>query len=172
MFVCVCLRSADTVCVCLCGDDTVCVSLRSADTVCVCVCAVVRSRLQRLRSLWGEVHQRAQEREAKLLQVLDLAGRFWAESGALLGTLRDAQDITKKLEDPAVSPAHITQQLETTKARTAQETLPGSYVCMHEHCMCHISVYEHCMGHISVYEHCMGHISVRMCTAWVIYLYA
>ncbi|XP_061087108.1 uncharacterized protein LOC133121714 isoform X2 [Conger conger] len=77
---------------------------------------VMRSRLQRLHSLWGEIRQRAQEREAKLLQVLDLAGRFWAESGALLGTLRDAQDITKKLEDPAVSPAHITQQLETTKA--------------------------------------------------------
>ncbi|KAJ8333313.1 hypothetical protein SKAU_G00422090 [Synaphobranchus kaupii] len=77
---------------------------------------VVRSQLQRLRSLWGEIRQRAQEREAKLLEVLDLAGKFWAESGALLGTLRDAQDITKKLEEPAVSPAHIAQQLETTKA--------------------------------------------------------
>ncbi|XP_035285086.1 microtubule-actin cross-linking factor 1-like [Anguilla anguilla] len=80
----------------------------------------VRSRLQRLRSLWAEIRQRAQEREAKLLEALDLAGRFWAESGALLGTLRDAQDITRKLEDPAVSPAHITQQLETTKAWRAE----------------------------------------------------
>ncbi|KAI1894997.1 hypothetical protein AGOR_G00101440 [Albula goreensis] len=81
---------------------------------------VVRARLRRLRSLWEEIRQRAQEREGKLLEVLDLAGKFWAESGGLLGMLREAQDITRKLEDPAVSPAHIRQQLDTTKAWRAE----------------------------------------------------
>ncbi|XP_036397778.1 microtubule-actin cross-linking factor 1-like [Megalops cyprinoides] len=77
---------------------------------------VVRSQLRRLCSLWEEIRQRAQEREAKLLEVLDLAGKFWADSEALLGTLRDAQDVARGLEEPAVNPALIKQQMETTKA--------------------------------------------------------
>ncbi|KAJ8398032.1 hypothetical protein AAFF_G00431090 [Aldrovandia affinis] len=82
---------------------------------------VVRSQLRRLRALWEEIRQRAQEREGKLLEVLDLAGKFWTKSRGLVGMLRDAQDITKKLEDPALSPRPIRQQLETTKASILRE---------------------------------------------------
>uniref|UniRef100_A0A671N7K4 Microtubule-actin cross-linking factor 1-like n=1 Tax=Sinocyclocheilus anshuiensis TaxID=1608454 RepID=A0A671N7K4_9TELE len=81
----------------------------------------VRSRLLRLRSLWDEIRQRAEEREGKLQDVLDLAGKFWADMAALLSTLRDSQDIVKDLEDPGVDPSLIKQQIEAAEA-IKQET--------------------------------------------------
>ncbi|XP_035285061.1 microtubule-actin cross-linking factor 1 isoform X25 [Anguilla anguilla] len=80
----------------------------------------VRSRLLRLRSLWDEIRQRAEEREGKLQDVLDLAGKFWADMGALLSTLRDSQDIVKDLEDPGVDPSLIKQQIEAAEAIKAE----------------------------------------------------
>ncbi|KAM9419819.1 microtubule-actin cross-linking factor 1-like isoform 33-T33 [Salvelinus alpinus] len=80
----------------------------------------VRSRLLRLRSLWDEIRQRAEEREGKLTDVLDLAGKFWADMAALLSTLRDSQDIVKELEDPGVDPSLIKQQIEAAEAIKAE----------------------------------------------------
>ncbi|XP_038580116.1 microtubule-actin cross-linking factor 1 isoform X3 [Micropterus salmoides] len=80
----------------------------------------VRSRLLRLRSLWDEIRQRAEEREGKLNDVLDLAGKFWADVAALLSTLRDSQDIVKDLEDPGVDPSLIKQQIEAAEAIKAE----------------------------------------------------
>ncbi|RVE66771.1 hypothetical protein OJAV_G00110700 [Oryzias javanicus] len=80
----------------------------------------VRSRLLRLRSLWDEIRQRAEEREGKLNDVLDLAGKFWADVVALLTTLRDTQDIVKDLEDPGVDPSLIKQQIEAAEAIKAE----------------------------------------------------
>ncbi|XP_034017043.1 microtubule-actin cross-linking factor 1 isoform X7 [Thalassophryne amazonica] len=80
----------------------------------------VRSRLLRLRSLWEEIRQRAEEREGKLNDVLDLAGKFWADVVALLSTLRDSQDIVKELEDPGVDPSLIKQQIEAAEAIKAE----------------------------------------------------
>ncbi|XP_056154000.1 microtubule-actin cross-linking factor 1 [Lampris incognitus] len=80
----------------------------------------VRSRLLRLRSLWDEIRQRAEEREGKLNDVLDLAGKFWADMAALLSTLRDSQDIVKDLEDPGVDPSLIKQQIEAAEAIKAE----------------------------------------------------
>lgn len=79
------------------------------------VSPAVRSRLLRLRSLWDEIRQRAEEREGKLQDVLDLAGKFWADMAALLSTLRDSQDIVKELEDPGVDPSLIKQQIEAAE---------------------------------------------------------
>lgn len=79
--------------------------------------AAVRSRLLRLRSLWDEIRQRAEEREGKLNDVLDLAGKFWADVAALLSTLKDSQDIVKELEDPGVDPSLIKQQIEAAEVR-------------------------------------------------------
>ena len=75
----------------------------------------MRSRLLRLRSLWDEIRQRAEEKEGKLTDVLDLAGKFWADMAALLSTLRDSQDIVKELEDPGVDPSLIKQQIEAAE---------------------------------------------------------
>ncbi|XP_060798785.1 microtubule-actin cross-linking factor 1 isoform X10 [Neoarius graeffei] len=80
----------------------------------------VRSRLLRLRSLWDEIRQRAEEREGKLQDVLDLAGKFWADMAALLSTLRDSQEIVKELEDPGVDPSLIKQQIEAAEAIKAE----------------------------------------------------
>ncbi|XP_061753233.1 microtubule-actin cross-linking factor 1 isoform X17 [Nerophis ophidion] len=80
----------------------------------------VHSRLLRLRSLWDEIRQRAEERESKLNDVLDLAGKFWADVAALLSTLRDSQDIVKDLEDPGVDPSLIKQQIEAAEAIKAE----------------------------------------------------
>ncbi|TSK31439.1 Microtubule-actin cross-linking factor 1, isoforms 1/2/3/5 [Bagarius yarrelli] len=80
----------------------------------------VRSRLLRLRSLWDEIRQRAEEREGKLQDVLDLAGKFWADMAALLSTLRDSQEIVKELEDPGLDPSLIKQQIEAAEAIKAE----------------------------------------------------
>lgn len=80
----------------------------------------VRSRLLRLRSLWDEIRQRAEEREGKLNDVLDLAGKFWADVAALLSTLRDSQDIVRELEDPGVDPSLIKQQIEAAEVWRAR----------------------------------------------------
>ncbi|XP_051928429.1 microtubule-actin cross-linking factor 1 isoform X19 [Hippocampus zosterae] len=80
----------------------------------------VHSRLLRLRSLWDEIRQRAEERESKLNDVLDLASKFWADMAALLSTLRDSQDIVKELEDPGVDPSLIKQQIEAAEAIKAE----------------------------------------------------
>ncbi|XP_037119544.1 microtubule-actin cross-linking factor 1 isoform X21 [Syngnathus acus] len=80
----------------------------------------VHSRLLRLRSLWDEIRQRAEDRESKLNDVLDLAGKFWADVSALLSTLRDSQDIVKELEDPGVDPSLIKQQIEAAEAIKAE----------------------------------------------------
>nr|XP_057902366.1 microtubule-actin cross-linking factor 1 isoform X20 [Doryrhamphus excisus] len=80
----------------------------------------VHSRLLRLRSLWDEIRQRAEERESKLNDVLDLAAKFWADVAALLSTLRDSQDIVKELEDPGVDPSLIKQQIEAAEAIKAE----------------------------------------------------
>uniref|UniRef100_A0A3P9H123 Dystonin n=1 Tax=Oryzias latipes TaxID=8090 RepID=A0A3P9H123_ORYLA len=63
---------------------------------------------------------RAEEREGKLNDVLDLAGKFWADVVALLTTLRDTQDIVKDLEDPGVDPSLIKQQIEAAEAIKAE----------------------------------------------------
>uniref|UniRef100_A0A4W5Q000 Microtubule actin crosslinking factor 1 n=1 Tax=Hucho hucho TaxID=62062 RepID=A0A4W5Q000_9TELE len=66
------------------------------------------------------IRQRAEEREGKLTDVLDLAGKFWADMAALLSTLRDSQDIVKELEDPGVDPSLIKQQIEAAEAIKAE----------------------------------------------------
>lgn len=87
--------------------------------------AAVRSRLLRLRSLWDEIRQRAEDREGKLNDVLDLAGKFWADVAALLSTLRDSQDIVRELEDPGVDPSLIKQQIEAAEVRKARREPAG-----------------------------------------------
>uniref|UniRef100_H2SL43 Microtubule actin crosslinking factor 1 n=1 Tax=Takifugu rubripes TaxID=31033 RepID=H2SL43_TAKRU len=66
------------------------------------------------------IRQRAEEREGKLNDVLDLAGKFWADVAALLSTLKDSQDIVKELEDPGVDPSLIKQQIEAAEAIKAE----------------------------------------------------
>lgn len=99
--------------------EYICIPQASSNNSCLSSCpvspAAVRSRLLRLRSLWDEIRQRAEEREGKLNDVLDLSGKFWADVAALLSTLKDSQDIVKELEDPGVDPSLIKQQIEAAE---------------------------------------------------------
>lgn len=72
-------------------------------------------QLQRLQSVWDEIRQRADEREAKLLAALDLAQAFWAEAEQLQDTLRDAHVVVKALEAPEIDPVLIKHQMEITE---------------------------------------------------------
>lgn len=90
----------------------------------------MRSRLLRLRSLWDEIRQRAEEREGKLQDVLDLAGKFWADMAALLSTLRDSQEIVKELEDPGVDPSLIKQQIEAAEVSPMQQVNCNEYTAL------------------------------------------
>lgn len=106
---------------------------------CAVLPAAVRSRLLRLRSLWDEIRQRAEEREGKLQDVLDLAGKFWADMAALLSTLRDSQEIVKELEDPGVDPSLIKQQIEAAEVRMcilqSKREIPIDLFCCNIHSM-------------------------------------
>ncbi|XP_058853270.1 microtubule-actin cross-linking factor 1-like isoform X4 [Acipenser ruthenus] len=76
----------------------------------------IRDRLDRLRFCWDDIRARAEEREGKLLDVLDLAEKFWYDMTALLSTIRDTQDIVKELEEPSIDPSLIKQQIEAAQA--------------------------------------------------------
>uniref|UniRef100_A0A3B3QVR7 Uncharacterized protein n=1 Tax=Paramormyrops kingsleyae TaxID=1676925 RepID=A0A3B3QVR7_9TELE len=82
--------------------------------------AAVQLQLQRLQSVWDEIRQRADEREAKLLAALDLAQAFWAEAEQLQDTLRDAHVAVKELEAPEIDPVLIKHQMEITESIRAE----------------------------------------------------
>lgn len=79
----------------------------------------VQDKLDQMVFLWQDVQTLQEEREAKLLDVMDLADKFWCEHGALLVTTKDSQDLLKDLEEPGVDPSVVKQQLEFVEVREA-----------------------------------------------------
>ena len=67
---------------------------------------------------WEDIKARAEEREMKFLDVLELAEKFWYDMAALLTTIRDTQDIVHDLESPGIDPSIIKQQVEAAEVRT------------------------------------------------------
>ncbi|XP_030234357.1 dystonin isoform X13 [Gadus morhua] len=72
----------------------------------------VQDKLDQMVFLWQDIQALQEEREAKLLDVMDLADKFWCEHCALLITTKDSQDLLKELEEPGVDPSVVKQQLE------------------------------------------------------------
>lgn len=64
---------------------------------------------------WEDIKARAEEREIKFLDVLELAEKFWYDMAALLTTIRDTQDIVHDLESPGIDPSIIKQQIEAAE---------------------------------------------------------
>lgn len=62
--------------------------------------------------LWSDIQALLEEREGKLLDVMDLAEKFWCDHGALIITIKDSQDLLKELEEPGVDPSVVKQQQE------------------------------------------------------------
>ena len=67
--------------------------------------------------LWSDIQALLEEREAKLLDVMDLADKFWCDHCALIVTIKDSQDLLRELEEPGVDPSVVKQQQEFVEVR-------------------------------------------------------
>ncbi|XP_061453828.1 microtubule-actin cross-linking factor 1 isoform X18 [Rhineura floridana] len=86
----------------------------------------IQDKLDRMVFFWEDIKARAEEREIKFLDVLELAEKFWYDMAALLATIRDTQDIVHDLESPGIDPSIIKQQVE------AAETIKEETDSLHE----------------------------------------
>ncbi|KAK3573639.1 hypothetical protein QTP86_029971 [Hemibagrus guttatus] len=75
----------------------------------------VQDKLDQMVFVWNDIHALLEEREAKLLDVMDLAEKFWCDHCALIITIKDAQDLLKDLEEPGVDPSVVKQQQESVE---------------------------------------------------------
>ncbi|KAM9809948.1 dystonin isoform 8-T8 [Syngnathus typhle] len=72
----------------------------------------VRDKMDHMVFLWSDIQVLLDEREAKLLDVMDLAERFWCDHCTLIATIKDTQDLLRELEEPGVDPSVVKQQQE------------------------------------------------------------
>ncbi|KAJ8250314.1 hypothetical protein COCON_G00222360 [Conger conger] len=76
----------------------------------------VQDNLDQMVFLWNDIQSLLEEREAKLLDVMDLAEKFWCDHGSLMVTIKDTQDLLREVEGPGVDPSVVKQQLETMES--------------------------------------------------------
>lgn len=79
--------------------------------------SAVQDKLDQMVFLWSDIQALQEEREAKLLDVMDLADKFWCDHCALIVTIKDSQDLLRKLEEPGVDPSVVKQQQEFVEVR-------------------------------------------------------
>lgn len=84
----------------------------------------IQDKLDQMVFFWEDIKARAEEREIKFLDVLELAEKFWYDMAALLTTIRDTQDIVHDLESPGIDPSIIKQQVEAAEVRQKQTRPP------------------------------------------------
>ncbi|KAM8975105.1 microtubule-actin cross-linking factor 1 [Pelodytes ibericus] len=72
----------------------------------------IQDKLDQLVFYWEDIRARADEREMKYLDVLELAEKFWLDMGSLLTTIKDTHEIVHDLESPGIDPSMIKQQIE------------------------------------------------------------
>uniref|UniRef100_A0A8B9NUF1 Microtubule actin crosslinking factor 1 n=1 Tax=Accipiter nisus TaxID=211598 RepID=A0A8B9NUF1_9AVES len=84
---------------------------------------VIQDKLDQMVFFWEDIKARAEEREMKFLDVLELAEKFWYDMAALLTTIKDTQDIVHDLESPGIDPSIIKQQVEAAEVRTETDGL-------------------------------------------------
>ncbi|KAL6101743.1 dst [Pungitius sinensis] len=73
---------------------------------------VVQDKLDQMVFLWNDIQALLEEREAKLLDVMDMADKYWCDHCALIVTIKDSQDLLRELEEPGVDPSVVKQQQE------------------------------------------------------------
>ncbi|XP_017594712.1 PREDICTED: dystonin isoform X9 [Corvus brachyrhynchos] len=83
----------------------------------------VQDKLDQMVLIWEDIQTLAEEREAKLLDVMELAEKFWCDHMALVATIKDTQDFIRELEGPGVDPSVVKQQQEAAEA--AKEEIDG-----------------------------------------------
>uniref|UniRef100_A0A3Q2R448 Dystonin n=1 Tax=Fundulus heteroclitus TaxID=8078 RepID=A0A3Q2R448_FUNHE len=72
----------------------------------------VQDKLDHMVFLWNDIQALLEEREGKLLDVMDMADKFWCDHCALIMTIKDSQDLLRELEEPGVDPSVVKQQQE------------------------------------------------------------
>ncbi|NXM67976.1 DYST protein, partial [Serilophus lunatus] len=83
----------------------------------------VQDKLDQMVLIWKDIQTLTEEREAKLLDVMELAEKFWCDHMALVATIKDTQDFIRELEGPGVDPSIVKQQQEAAEA--AKEEIDG-----------------------------------------------
>ncbi|NXG75113.1 DYST protein, partial [Baryphthengus martii] len=83
----------------------------------------VQDKLDQMVLIWEDIQTLTEEREAKLLDVMELAEKFWCDHIALVATIKDTQDFIRELEGPGVDPSVVKQQQEAAEA--AKEEIDG-----------------------------------------------
>ncbi|XP_030802429.1 dystonin-like isoform X9 [Camarhynchus parvulus] len=83
----------------------------------------VQDKLDQMVLIWEDIQTLTEEREAKLLDVMELAEKFWCDHMALVATIKDTQDFIRELEGPGVDPSVVKQQQEAAEA--AKEEIDG-----------------------------------------------
>lgn len=76
----------------------------------------VQDKLDQMIFIWENIHTLVEEREAKLLDVMELAEKFWCDHMSLVVTTKDTQDFIRDLEDPGIDPSVVKQQQESAEA--------------------------------------------------------
>ncbi|NWZ24529.1 DYST protein, partial [Asarcornis scutulata] len=76
----------------------------------------VQDKLDQMVLIWQDIQTLTEEREAKLLDVMELAEKFWCDHMALVATIKDTQDFIRELEGPGVDPSVVKQQQEAAEA--------------------------------------------------------
>ena len=75
----------------------------------------VQDKLDQMVFIWENIHVLVEEREAKLLDVMELAEKFWCDHLSLVVTTKDTQDFIRDLEDPGIDPSVGKQQQEAAE---------------------------------------------------------
>ncbi|XP_041044841.1 dystonin isoform X4 [Carcharodon carcharias] len=83
----------------------------------------VQDQLDKMIFYWADIKARAEEWEAKLLDVMDLAEKFWCDHSALIVTIKDTQDLIRELEEPGIDPSVVKEQQEALE--TIKEEVDG-----------------------------------------------
>ncbi|XP_056670300.1 dystonin isoform X33 [Monodelphis domestica] len=83
----------------------------------------VQDKLDQMVTIWESIHTLAEEREAKLLDVMELAEKFWCDHMSLVVTTKDTQDFIRELEAPGIDPSVVKQQQEA--AEVIREEIDG-----------------------------------------------
>ncbi|KAM9739252.1 dystonin isoform 8-T8 [Dama dama] len=83
----------------------------------------VQDKLDQMVFIWENIHVLVEEREAKLLDVMELAEKFWCDHLSLVVTTKDTQDFIRDLEDPGIDPSVVKQQQEA--AEVIREEIDG-----------------------------------------------
>lgn len=77
----------------------------------------VQDKLDQMVFIWEDIQALTEERESQLLDVLELAEKFWCDHIALIATIKDTQEFITELDEPGVDPSVVKQQQEAAEVR-------------------------------------------------------